>query len=278
MTDLGRVDPGATVDAVIVTHNSAHLIKALLQTLLGIPGRNGRVIVSDSGSTDGTSGIVSCFPEAIFIPNDNRGFGAACNVGARYGRSHYIAFINPDVIVTWPQLAQLTHTARQLGASAIAPVLVDGYGRVSSAGSRSICPPWRRRGTVVPRPDHPYHVQTTTGACLIVQRGMFDSLGGFDERYFLYAEEDDLLKRVQNEGGSVIVDPRVQVVHLGEASSTGVPEWWRAMHRMRSHRLYIAKHFSIEEAFFDGLVSTIRVLISRHRTSRLKALAGLWKP
>jgi N-acetylglucosaminyl-diphospho-decaprenol L-rhamnosyltransferase len=278
MTDLGRVEPGATVDAVIVTHNSAHLINALLQTLLEAPGRNGRVIVSDSGSTDGTSEIVSGFPEAIFIANDNRGFGAACNVGARCGRSQYIAFINPDVLVTWPQLAQLAHTAMQLGASAIAPLLVDGYGRVSSAGSRSICPPWRRRGTVVRRPGHPYHVETATGACLVLQREMFDRLRGFDERYFLYAEEDDLLKRVRNEGGSVVVDPSVQVVHLGESSSTGVPEWWRSMHRMRSHRLYIAKHFSSAESLVDGLVSTVRILTSHPRTSRLKSIGGLWKP
>jgi Glycosyl transferase family 2 len=91
MTDLDRVDPGATIDAVIVTHNSAHLIKGLLQTLLGASGRNGRVIVADNGSTDGTSGIVACFPEAIFVANNNRGFSAACKVGTRYGRSHRIA-------------------------------------------------------------------------------------------------------------------------------------------------------------------------------------------
>jgi GT2 family glycosyltransferase len=278
MIETGHLDPPVTVDAVIVTHNSDRLINGLLQTLLETPSRNGRVIVSDSASIDGTAEIVSRLQDVTFVPNENRGFGAACNVGAEYGRSDYIAFINPDVFVTWPQLTKLAQTAMQLGSSAIAPTLLDGFGRVNSAGSRSICPPWRRRGAVAPCPDHPYPVETTTGACLVLQRQIFHRLGGFDETFFLYAEEDDLLKRVRDEGGSVLVDPRVQVVHLGAGSSTGVPDWWRSMHRMRSHRQYIAKHFSVTESFIDGLVSTTRILTSRQQPSRLKTLAGLWKP
>jgi N-acetylglucosaminyl-diphospho-decaprenol L-rhamnosyltransferase len=278
MTVDRLADLSAAVDVVIVTHNSAHLIKAVLRALLGPDRQNGRVIVSDSGSTDETPNIVKAISEVVFIANENRGFGFACNVGARYSFSNHIAFINPDVIVTWSHLMNLTQTAKELEASAIAPILVDGNGRVTSAGSRSICPPWRRRGSLPSREDHPYPVETTTGACLVIEREMFDRLGGFDEAFFLYAEENDLLKRIRDVGGSVIVDPRLRIVHIGEASSTGVPEWWRGMHRMRSHRLYVAKHFSAGEAFVDGLASTIRILTSRRRTFRLKTVAGLWRP
>jgi N-acetylglucosaminyl-diphospho-decaprenol L-rhamnosyltransferase len=278
MEHSGGKDMSATVDAVIVTHNSAHLIEVLLRIPLATPRRNGQIIVSDSGSSDGTHRIVSSFRDTLLITSESRGFGAACNAGAHHGRSDYIAFVNPDVSLTWPQLAQLALSAAHLGASAIAPVLLDGSSQVSSAGSRSICPPWRHRGSIVPHKDDPYHVETATGACLILKREVFQRMGGFDERYFLYAEEDDLLKRVRNGGGSVVVDPRIQVVHLGQASSTGVPGWWRTMHRMRSHRLYIAKHFSRYEGLLDGLVSSARLLTSRKQAFRLKTLVGLWKP
>ena len=93
--------------------------------------------------------------------------------------------------------------------------------------------------------DHasPRRVDWLTGACLLVRRELFEQLGGFDEAFFLYSEEVDLLYRAAQLGAETWFDPAAEVVHVwggtaGRASALTLRE------QARSHIRYLDKHES----------------------------------
>ena len=84
-------------------------------------------------------------------------------------------------------------------------------------------PAWRRyevhwEGDI--SPDTVTAVPTISGACFAMRSADFESLGGFDEKYFLHVEDVDLCWRVRRAGGEVLFHPRAEVVHLGHTSLT----------------------------------------------------------
>ena len=83
---------------------------------------------------------------------------------------------------------------------------------------------------------HPDWVQ---GSCLMMRRDVFDRLGGFDERFFLYFEDYDLCTRARASGLQVVYDPRSEMIHH-YARLSGRPvlskEWW--LHLLSALRYY----------------------------------------
>jgi len=78
----------------------------------------------------------------------------------------------------------------------------------------------RLRGHSATREDHsrPQSVECVKGAALLVRRTAFEEVGGFDESFFLYAEESDLAARLRRRGWQVLFEPAARVVHRGGAS------------------------------------------------------------
>jgi GT2 family glycosyltransferase len=102
-------------------------------------------------------------------------------------------------------------------------------------------------------------VDAATGACLFVRRSAFESIGLFDERFFVYGEEIDWLVRAQQLAYRTRFCPAVEVTHLGRAStSAAAPILDRLL--VESHYRYVRKHFGagaelrLRAAFlaFDG--------------------------
>jgi GT2 family glycosyltransferase len=89
--------------------------------------------------------------------------------------------------------------------------------------------------------DEPRRVDWVTGACVLVRRELYERLGGFDEAFFLYSEEVDLLCRAAEAGAEAWYDPAAEVVHVwggtaGRASALTLEE------QARSHVRYLSKH------------------------------------
>src|SRR5262249_26330429 len=74
--------------------------------------------------------------------------------------------------------------------------------------------PRHRRKYLFPQPIEDRLIPWATGACLLFRRAAFQSLGGFDERYFLYGEEVDLQRRLHDAGMTVRFIPSAQVTHF----------------------------------------------------------------
>lgn len=84
-------------------------------------------------------------------------------------------------------------------------------------------------------------VDWVTGACLLTRREVVDSVGGLDEGFFMYFEDNDWCLRMRRAGWQVVFYPAVQVVHLGGQSLAQNPAARAAYHR--SLEYFYAKHY-----------------------------------
>ena len=199
----------------------------------------------------------------------NRGFGAACNRGARETSRPYILFLNSDAYVRPGAVAALTATLEaDPKAAAAGPQLYDPDG--SARGSiRRFPTPWRIfcesaglafltggrepfSGHAATRQDHNRagSVPALMGAALLVRRTAFEEVGGFDEDFFLYAEETDLMARWKGRRWRIRYEPGAEVVHEGGRS--GGDALFGQLHA--SLERYTAKHHGPLAARFVRVV------------------------
>ncbi|MFE9188239.1 glycosyltransferase family 2 protein [Micromonospora sp. NPDC007208] len=254
----------ADATAVVVTHNSERQIVAALTAL-----RQAQVPVRlvDNASTDGTVDLVRRrFPEVTVLASPtNSGFATAVNRAAAGVDTDVVLLVNPDCVVTPGTVAELVRVLRDRPSVGIAgPRLIDAHGRVAISAHRfeSLVTVLASRfgGALVPvslrrllsgrqrraaydacvRGAQPVAVDWLSGACLAVRRELFVAVGGLDEGYFLYYEDEELCLQAARRGAEVLYVPSVTAVHTGGASSSD-PAWiWP--HLYRSMLRYFARH------------------------------------
>ncbi len=211
-----------SLDVVIVTWKTAGPLRNCLGTLFASNRAGfafGRVTVVDNASADDCSAVVDRFPGVSLIVNSvNRGFAAACNAGAAGGCGDYILFLNPDVLLSPGALETVVRyfekpEARAVGICGIR--LLNPQGQPALSCSRFPTPRsiiletsgltslHRRFPSRHMRPEelqHSRQVDQVIGAFFAVRRSLFETLGGFDERFFVYFEEVDFALRAREAG------------------------------------------------------------------------------
>lgn len=229
----------AAIGVVVVSHFSEETIEDCLRRLLAAEDV-AAVVVVDNGSRDDTLPILrrlaSRDPRLRFIANPhNPGFAVACNQGAARLDAPWLAFVNPDLLVEPDTLARLRRLAEDAAdAGLLGADLVDEGGerdvsaRRSDPSFRAMLAGFGRRGSVaVPANDalDLQAVDAVSGALMLLPRGLFLQLDGFDEGYRLHAEDLDLCRRVRQAGHAVFVANGVRVVHIRGVSSRRRPAW-----------------------------------------------------
>ncbi len=198
----------------------------------------------DNGSTDGSVALLaSAVPEAaVVVTGRNLGYGSAANRGVAATNASVVLVCNPDVVVA-PGRARRAG-GRDGGRS---PQGARGPAVRSPDGERY--PSARRFPSMVDAAGHAaiglftprnrftraYHqadlereatitdVDWVSGACFLVRRVAFEQVGGFDEAYFMYAEEVDLCWRLGRTGWRVAYVPAAEVTHLQGVSTDRHP-------------------------------------------------------
>jgi N-acetylglucosaminyl-diphospho-decaprenol L-rhamnosyltransferase len=289
---------------VIVLHNSAHEIESCLQSL----DPRLEVILVDNASTDiGVERARAARPTArIICSAQNLGFGRACNLGWRATTRPYLGFINPDVRVHANALPVLVHRLLQEPRSIVGPRLLDSSG--STRRSKGLPSPlldfygvlpaaarWAPRGWDGMMDRSPSveawggNVPSLEGACFLIRRADLESIGGFDEDFFLYYEEESLVLRLRTIGGGAIYEPAAQAVHIAAHSTSAAPaKSLFHFHRSRVlfyRKLYgeLATAFMVSGLFLAGTVSAVAAVgnvVLRRKSGaavvhRAYALAGL---
>lgn len=262
-----------SLTALVVTYNSSTVLSACLNGLTQGRATNDAIVVVDSGSADAARlrPIAARHNAELVELKENVGYGSANNRGASEAQSPWIAIVNPDVHVTFDDLRQLVDVAERNDLVCIGPRIVNGAGVVQPPIRTELQPPWRHArfagrtvelGTV--------EVPAVSGSCFVVRAEEFRSVGGFDESFFMFAEEIDLHSRLRAAGGRVGYCELVTATTEGGGSSEGVASRWSLVERDVSHIRYVRKHFSWIEAAVDFAYRSIRVLYSpRHRPRRL---------
>lgn len=256
-------DTPVQVSTIIVTHNSAGPLTECLTALKkSASGVTVELIVVDNASSDDSVDLVgSLWPEARVLRNDrNLGFGAAANLGAKEAVGRYLFLVNPDVTVDPGAIETLLATMKVHPK----PGLVSGRLCFPDGSFQATC---RRiptpsnivfsRGAMTSRiggrskqpshytlPDYESttEVETVSGTMAMIERGVFEKFGGFDERFFMYMEDTELCVRLHQSGYSNLFVPKAGGVHLwGRGSGGGrVTRLWH--HHMSVWR-YFLKHF-----------------------------------
>lgn len=228
------------VSVVIVSWNTRELTLAALRSFLPCADPPLEVIVVDNASSDGSAdAIEAAFPSVRVIRNPrNLGFGGGVNAGLLAARQPLVLLLNPDTRVVGDALPRLVDYAEaHPEAGIVGPRVVGEDGRLQASRFRfpSL---WNQllaatylyqllpRSRVFNRErfggspvDRPAAVDAVSGCCFLVRRSLLDAVGGFDESFFMYAEETDLCYRAWQAGFEVHYAPVAEIVHLGGGSS-----------------------------------------------------------
>lgn len=219
---------------IIVSHNTKRLLRRCLNSVftnLRASNIKFELIVVDNASRDGSVEVIENeFPQVRLIKNQkNLGFGIANNQGVKKSRGKYLLFLNSDIVVLNEAIPKLYRFAKKQ----------EKYGIY---GGKLFNP----NGTIQPScgyfyslpivflslflkgdqlhltrfsPDKIKKTDWVSGACLLISRDIFNELGGFDERIFMYMDEVDLCYRAKQRGYCVVFYPEAHFIHVGSASS-----------------------------------------------------------
>lgn len=206
--------PWDRITVLLVTRNS----EAILPTSLGSLAKAGRVILVDAMSTDNTLNVAKdCHPNIKTISlTEDRGLGAACNIGFAQAKTEYVLNINPDTQLPKGCIEKLVATAdANPNAAGVAPVLTNANGDVDLT---VMGPGERNHHAISVYPDGPFCTWFLTGAVVLWRLEAFNKIGGYDEDFFLYNEDTDLCIRATQKGYSLIIDPEALGEHFGGRS------------------------------------------------------------
>jgi GT2 family glycosyltransferase len=222
----------ASVAVITVNYNSAAFIDEFCTSLSHIDYANWHLIAVDSGSDDGSfETIARHFPDATLIRcGDNVGFAAGANRGveAALGRGDdYALFVNNDVFLTTGFLSALVDAADE--RTMVVPKILYYYDRriISTHAGGFDWTLGRFRNTFAGTFDSPATsrrrdgLQTASFCCALVPLQAFRDAGMLDERFFMYYEETDFIRRAQAKGYCVRYEPSAVIYHRESGASGG---------------------------------------------------------
>lgn len=230
---------------IIVSYNTCALTLRCLETLFAGTRCAFRVMLCDNDSRDGSADAVAeRFPQVTLVRSDrNLGFAAANNLLAESARTEWLLLLNPDTEVQDGAVDRLLAFAKAEPAAGITggrTVFPDGslnptscWGRItpwslacSALGLVALFPRsalFNREGLGGWQRDSVRQVDIVTGCFLMIPRALWQRLGGFHPKYFMYGEDADLCLRAGKLGFRPAITPDAQIVHLvGASSASGV--------------------------------------------------------
>jgi len=234
------------VSIVIITYHSADVIGSCLDSI-GAGGDVSReVFVVDNASGDGTAELVRTkYPSVQLIANDsNRGFSAANNQAIPLCRGRYLFFLNPD--------AELAG-----GCLETAVRYMDENPRIGLAGTKVVNPDGSMQETISLRYPGQKHaadelkglkgsIACVLGASMVARADLIRAIGGFDEDYFLYGEDQELCLRIRQQGFEIGYIGEAVVRHIGghsERASASADRWRR---KTLAEYIFYRKHYRPE--------------------------------
>jgi GT2 family glycosyltransferase len=241
------------VTVVIVAWNALPWLERCLDSVSGHD-----VVIVDHGSTDATVAWVrEHHPDVRLVEQENKGMGGGNNAGMRVASGRYFFLLNSDAWVVGDGLGRLvTYADAHPEAAVVGPRLVNTDGTLQRS-VRAEPTLWRLATEylfirkLAPRSTllnplyvggFAHDVETEAdwlyGPALLVRREAADSVGLFDESFFMFSEEVDWMTRFRRAGWKVLFYPGAEVVHVGGASHGGR----MYVENLRGHLRFLAKH------------------------------------
>lgn len=278
-----------SVSIIVVTYNSRGDIDACLNSLL-THSPEAEIIVVDSLSTDGTlEHVWQAYPSITAVSaGRNGGYGAGNNIGAGIANGEYLVILNPDTEVQAGWLDPLIEVLEQRpSVGLVTPtILLRGSDeRVNTCGNDvhltglTFC---AGLNEVAPRITAPARsVVAVSGAAFAIRRDIWEQLGGFDERFFMYLEDTDLSLRARRLGYDVLHVPASRVWHRYSVRVSAM----KLYHLERNRRLLLGNSLSRRTRLILSPALAMTELVvwafcirqgHAYRTAKLRSYGPLW--
>jgi GT2 family glycosyltransferase len=277
----------------VINYNSSTFIDEWAASLCEVESPPFSLIVVDAHSADDSlARIESAFPDATLLRcGDNVGFAAGVNIAVRTAgeqKVDYILFLNPDTTVT-PDFLRAMLAVADDHTIVVPKILYNDDHRLISTHAGGF--DWRLglfRNTFHGQPDGPAtsvrrdNLETASFACALVPTGAFDQAGPFDERFFMYYEETDWLRRARTHGYRIRYEPSAVIYHRESGSSGGGWMTPFKLYYATRNRLYLVRknttsrtQYAYFTAYFwvTRIGSTARLVRGRH----WRLLRAMWR-
>jgi len=225
------------VSIIIVNYNSEQTIGSCIDALYShVSGIAYEIIVVDNASAPASVRFIKeNYPDVKLLENgENKGFGAANNMGARHASGYYLFCLNPDAILLDNAVLRFYQFLEEEKSDVVCcggnlvketgePTTSYGnfptvFQEWSDMGFRRFYPKYYDKylglSKTCRRMTTPERVSYITGADIFIRKDIFMELGGFDENFFLYYEETDLFYRLSRKGYHSYILPQVKIIHL----------------------------------------------------------------
>jgi N-acetylglucosaminyl-diphospho-decaprenol L-rhamnosyltransferase len=281
-----------SVDVVVVSYNSRDTLRSCVAPLAGTGVAH--VVVVDNASSDRCLETVADLPVLTLPQPDNRGFAHGCNIGLQAGHARFVLLLNPDAVLEPDSLGRLVAILEaDERAGAVAPQIRESDGslayslrrfpRARSSFARALFlhrlfprASWSDELIRDERAyDDAWSPPWVSGACVLLRRRLLEELGGLDEGFFLYSEDNDLCRRVRDAGFDVRYEPGAVATHAGGASA---PRTELLPVLAASRIRYARKHGGVLAALLERTALTIEsALRSAVSPGRAGARSGHWR-
>ncbi len=288
---------------IIVTYHNEFTIEECLVSIKQLTKIDFEIIIVDNSENLNTYYKVKKFKEnenhiniELLKPEKNIGFAKGCNKGADIAKGEYLMFFNPDaclendvsdiliesidnskdIFIAGPMIinkdGSIEKTCRNLPT--LFNIFLDITGIDRFVGLYKLNRMPHQKKEFVPQ---------IIGACLVIRRKVFIDIGKFDERFFVYFEEVDLCKRVNDAGLKILFNPEARVKHFRGISCESESTTSDMIVQLRKSRaLYFNKHFgmvsfitlnllNVIEGFAKGSVFFIMFIFKQNRKYLLKS-------
>lgn len=268
---------------ITVTYNNENSIAEYLDSLTKYLPQNSEIIILDNNSLDQTLQIIKRYPEVKLIENrTNVGFSKGCNLVVQQAQGEFLLFLNPDIKVVdnaIEKMLKYIETEQNIGILAPQLVKIDGNIQASVRNLPTL------KGMLaeyyfgirdsydeyVPQTKTSVKVGAVYGAAMLIRRKIFDSVGGFSEKYFLYYEDIDLCKKLQDQGKEIIYYPEAKFIHRVGGSlvhSEKLPFivrtlTWFIPIKASGKYYYQVKGFYLYHGFIKGFIMSLLIYIAQ---------------
>ena len=292
-------------DVIIVNYNAGELLLASVGAAFAAGASS--VIVVDNDSHDDSLMLVERTHAAgdslkIVRNTANLGFAVACNQGARLSAAPNLFFLNPDTVLAADAIDRLLLALRSAPEIGMVGGFLCNPDGSEQAGGRRVFPTPRRafmrafglsRLSALfpsllsdfllhkePLPGTPIVVEAISGACMLVKREAIESVGLWDEDYFLHCEDLDWCMRFHQAGWRVLFVPDARVMHVFGGCSRQRPyfvEWHKHLGILRFYRKFFRRKYPavLWVSVVIGVWFRFSLMVLRHAATRFK---HAWNP
>jgi GT2 family glycosyltransferase len=219
------------ISIIIINYKQKKLLLDCIKSIYDVFQSNPyEVIVISNSPEENINFLQDEYKNLKIIKNENKGFAQANNLGAGHSKGNYLLFLNCDTIIENDFLQDLMKNFRvkEFGAAGLRLQNPDGsfqlsfwkentfFNEISNKKAEKL---FKEKNIDYINQISNSHNSVTTvewvsGAALFIRKNIFDEIGGFNEKYFLFYEDADLCKRLKDKNLSIYFFPNSEIIHF----------------------------------------------------------------